>query len=176
MRRLGLLGVALPAAVLAAALAAAEAARRARLEPVLVQGGSMRPTLQPGDRIAVSPLDGPPRRGALVLVRPPGGQPAEVVKRVVGLPGEHVRIARGRLEVDGLPLPEPYLHGRPASAHDHELRLGPGEYLVLGDHRLASTDGRSFGPVRADQLTGLVRFAYWPPRRLARSCQQVPDR
>jgi signal peptidase I len=61
------------------------ARRLARLEPVLVQGDSMRPTLRPGQRLAVGPLDRPPRRGDLVVV---GREGFEVVKRVVGLPGE----------------------------------------------------------------------------------------
>jgi signal peptidase I len=139
------------------------AARRARLEPMLVKGGSMRPTLAPGQRIAVAPLLRPPRRGDLVVVRRPGGM--EVVKRVVGLPGERVRLGAGGLEVDGQAVPEPYLAGGPG-AGEFEQRLGPAEYLVLGDHRAASTDGRDFGPVGADALLGRVRFAYWPPRPL----------
>jgi signal peptidase I len=167
------------ALALGALVAAAVAARRARLEPMLVSGGSMRPTLAPGQRVAVAPLVRPPRRGDLVVVTrprsteaPPRGSPdpsgsLEVVKRVVGLPGERVRLHPGGLEVDGQAIPEPYLLGGPG-AGDLDLELGPGEYLVLGDHRAASTDGRDFGPVGADALVGRVRFAYWPPRRLRR--------
>ena len=180
MRRTTVLGAgALAVGVLAAA---GLAVRRARLEPMLVSGGSMRPTLGPGQRIAVAPLVRPPARGDLVVVArprptgvPPWGSPdparapgdREVVKRVVGLPGERVRLAAGRLEVDGLELAEPYLAGGPG-AGELDLELGPAQYLVLGDHRAASTDGREFGPVGADALLGLVRFAYWPPRRLRR--------
>jgi signal peptidase I len=167
MRRTTALGAG--ALALGALVAAGLAVRRARLEPMLVKGGSMRPTLDPGQRIAVAPLLRPPRRGDLVVVArlqdPSGG--LEVVKRVVGLPGERVRLATGRLEVDGVPVPEPYLAG-PAPAGELDLELGPAQYLVLGDHRAASTDGRDFGPVGADALLGLVRFAYWPPRRLRR--------
>jgi signal peptidase I len=85
---------------------------------------------------------------------------------VVGLPGERVRLHAGGLEVDGRAVPEPYLAGGPPG--ELELELGPAQYLVLGDHRAASTDGRDFGPVGADALLGRVRFAYWPPRRLRR--------
>ena len=80
---------------------------------------------------------------------------------------QEVRLVAGRLEVDGQSVPEPYLAG-PTSSGELDLQLGPAEYLVLGDHRAASTDGRDFGPVGADALVGRVRFAYWPPRRLPR--------
>jgi signal peptidase I len=163
MRRTAAVGGAL---VLGALVAAGLAVRRARLEPVLVRGGSMRPTLEPGQRIAVAPLVRPPGRGDLVVVARFSPRQLEVVKRVVGLPGERVRLGGGRLEVDGQDVPEPYL-AHPG-AGELDLRLGPAEYLVLGDHRAASTDGRDFGPVGADALRARVVFAYWPPRRLRR--------
>jgi len=163
MRRTTVLGVG--ALAMGALTAAALAVRRARLEPMLVKGGSMRPTLGPGQRIAVAPLVRPPARGDLVVLNRPGN--LEVVKRLVGLPGERVRLLSGQLEVDGRAVPEPYLAG-PPSFGDLDLELGPAQYLVLGDHRAASTDGRDFGPVGADVLVGRVRFAYWPPRRLRR--------
>jgi signal peptidase I len=163
MRRTTALGAG--ALALGALAAAALAMRRARLEPMLVKGGSMRPTLGPGQRIAVAPLVRPPARGDLVVLRSP--RDLDVVKRVVGLPGERVRLRAGRLEVDGQQIPEPYLAG-PTRSGELDLQLGPAEYLVLGDHRAASTDGRDFGPVGADALVGRVRLAYWPPRRLRR--------
>jgi signal peptidase I len=177
MRRTTVLGAG--ALGLGALAAAALAVRRAQLEPMLVKGGSMRPTLDPGQRIAVAPLVRPPARGDLVVLRSP--RDLEMVKRVVGLPGELVRLRAGRLEVDGRAVPEPYLaHPRRGPGNpegvprwiggtgDLDMRLSPAEYLVLGDHRAASTDGRDFGPVGADALVGRVRFAYWPPRRLRR--------
>lgn len=134
------------AAAAAAALLASRRLRRLRLEPMLVQGDSMRPTLVPGQRIAIAPLTGPPPRGALVVVRRPTsqveGEPLEVVKRVAALPGERVRLA------------------------GTETTLAADEYLVLGDNPAHSTDGRSFGPVHSEDIVGVVRFAYWPPRRL----------
>jgi signal peptidase I len=171
------------AAALGALALAAVAGRLARLEPMLVQGESMRPTLLPGQRIAVGPLDRPPARGDLVVLprpRPTGGAASappdppgrlEVVKRVVGLPGERVRLAEGRIEVDGRVLHEPYLEGGGGDRLD--LRLGPAEYLVLGDNRAASSDGRDFGPVPGDAFVGRVRFAYWPPRRVYRRPRPV---
>jgi signal peptidase I len=128
-------------AAMGAVAAGVAAARLARLEPMLVRGGSMWPTLLPGQRIAVGPPARPLRRGAVVVVRRPELDDLEVVKRVVGLPGERVHLLGGRT-------------------------LGPDEYFVLGDNREASTDGRAFGPVDWDRIVGEVRFAYWPPRRL----------
>jgi signal peptidase I len=164
--------VTLATAALAVAALAVATRRLARLQPVLVEGDSMRPTLLPGQRLAVGPLDRPPRRGDLVVVRRQAPATMEVVKRVVGLPGERVRLVAGRLQVDGVTVAEPYLAagagaGAPqAGAGDLDVRLGGDQYLVLGDHRAASSDGRDFGPVPAAALTGRVRFAYWPPRRL----------
>jgi signal peptidase I len=128
-------GVAL--ALLAAAVAAA---RRLELEPMLVEGESMLPTLRPGQRIAVGPLRRPPARGELVVLRRPGSS-LEMVKRVAGLPGERVRLDGGLA-----------------------ITLGPDEYFVLGDNPAGSTDGRAFGPVPAAALVARVHFAYWPPR------------
>jgi signal peptidase I len=141
------------------------AARRARLEPLLVRGNSMRPTLEPGQRIAVGSVRRTPRRGEVVLLRRPE---REMVKRVVGLPGEHVRLVDGRLEIDGRPVAEPYAVGRPARQGVVELDVGLGgdELVVLGDSRSHSTDSRAFGPVRLQDVIGIVRFAYWPPRRV----------
>jgi signal peptidase I len=169
----------LAGAGLAVAVGMVVALERARLEPMLVRGESMRPTLVPGQRVAVGPLREPLRRGAVVVLRRPDREGLEVVKRVIGLPGERVRLVGGHLEVDGRRVPEPYLAGagtarrptaprRPteAAAVALDVLLGEGEYLVLGDHRDASSDSRAFGPVRASDLVGSVRFAYWPPRRL----------
>jgi signal peptidase I len=165
MRRTALLLA--PVGVVLLALAGlVVAARRARLEPVLVQGDSMRPALEPGQRIAVGPVRRPLRRGELVLLRRAG---REMVKRVVGLPGERVRLVDGRLEVDGRHLPEPYAIGRGAEGGvELDVSLGEGELAVLGDSRRHSTDSRSFGPVRERDVAGVVRFAYWPPRRISR--------
>src|SRR5262245_32632754 len=123
------------------------AARRWRLEPVLVAGESMLPTLPPGTRIAVSPPSRPPRRGQVVLVRYPG-RDLELVKRVVGLPGERVTLAGATLRIDGRPVAEPYAPPEPLPPQQAagdlgtlDLTLGEGQYLVLGDRRAASTDG-----------------------------------
>lgn len=123
---------------------------------VAVSGPSMRPALDDGDFL-VAVRARRLARGDVVVVRRPDG--LEVVKRLVGLPGERVRVAGGRVRVDGLPLEEPWAHGDGPAGEWH---IGPGEYLVLGDDRSRSTDGRSFGPVARGDVRGVVRLRYWP--------------
>ena len=120
----------------------------------------MRPALDDGDFV-VAHRPTAVRRGDVVVVRRPDG--LEVVKRVVGLPGEDVVVDRGRVSVDGFPVEEPYASGEgpPGS-----WTPGPAEYVVLGDDRSRSTDSRSFGVVRREAVRGVVRARYWPGPRL----------
>ena len=81
--------------------------------------------LRPGQRLAVAPLVRPPARGDLVvLARPAGPRDLEVVKRVVGLPAERVRLGAGGLEVDGQAVPEPYLAGGPGAGRGYYVWRG----------------------------------------------------
>jgi signal peptidase I len=125
-----------------------------------VRGPSMGPALRAGDFV-VATRSGRLRRGDVVVVRRPGSD-LEVVKRLVGLPGERMRIEGPRVWVDGRTLDEPYAHGFGIGG---TWTLGPGGYLVLGDDRSRSTDGRTFGPVGRDAIAGVVRLTYWPRPR-----------
>lgn len=129
--RAALLGVA------AVATAALGLGRRARVSPVQVAGGSMEPTLRDGDLLAVAPPSGTVSFGSIVVVRRPGG--AEDVKRVIGTPGDRVRVGAT------------------------EIVLGPGQLAVAGDARDRSTDSRDYGPVAEQDVVGVVRACYWPP-------------
>lgn len=140
-----------------AALAGLGVARWRGAFRTVVEGNSMAPTLLPGQYLVATR----PRhihRGDVVVVRLPR-RGIEAVKRVVGLPGERVRVVAGQAEIDGRRLHEPHASGTGVSG---EWSLGAGEYLVLGDDRGESTDGRTFGPVPGEALVGVVRFRYWP--------------
>jgi signal peptidase I len=113
---------------------------RHRPSRVAIEGPSMTPALVPGDWCLVA-VPRRWRRGDVVVVEHPGRPGYEIVKRLVGLPGDAIS-------------------GR---------RLGPGEHWVEGDHP-SSTDSRAFGPVAAEALRARVLLIYWPParRRLVR--------
>ena len=143
---------------------------RLRLHTIAIEGDSMRPALEPDDWV-VARRGPPPRgdraRGAIVTAREPGGR--LLVKRIVGLPGEHLRLEHGLVCIDGAALDEPYARGPTleGSAGD-DFPLGRDQYFLLGDHRQASTDSRAHGPLSRDRIEGVVSLRYWPFRRAGR--------
>ena len=106
----------------------------------------------------------PPRRGEIIVFEFPDKNPnnprKDFVKRVVGLPGETIRIHHGEVLVDEQLLDEPYLaeNGR---SNSHEITLGEGEYYVLGDNRNHSSDSRAWGVVPKENVKGKVWMVYW---------------
>ncbi len=135
-----------------------------------VRGDSMKPSFRHGDHLLVSRLAyrvESHRRGEVVIVCDPRRPSSTFLKRIVGLPGEVVRIQDGLLLIDGDHLAEPYLGGLPASPGTDEATwtLARDQYLVLGDNRAHSTDSRHFGPVDRGLIIGGAWFRFWPPRR-----------
>ena len=134
---------------------------------VRVAGTSMRNTLCGGDIALVTRFDfrsgRTPGRGDVVECRFPNRSDT-YVKRVIGLPGEEVRFLDGALWIDGQPAAEPYVSSPTA---DYQVRLGAGEYLLLGDNRADSYDSRmeDMGPVGADAFLGRARWIIWPLNR-----------
>ena len=161
--------LALAAAVLCPALATAAVYLRRRYYRVEVAGRSMHPALQPGDYLIVR-LGAPTPRDAAFgwIVTLPDQSGRLLLKRVVGLPGESLRVGSA-VQVNGRVLIEPYAHGMTSPSQYRGLsRLGDDEYFLLGDRRDASTDSRDFGPVRRDLIEGVAVARYWPPRRAGR--------
>ena len=117
---------------------------------VVVEGPSMRPTLLSGEWIVVNRLTykvGAPRRGDVVVFLPPtNAQTDDLIKRVIGLPGETVEIRDGSVWVNGAPLEEIYVSG--TTYPDNKWQLGEDDLFVMGDNRPISLDSRSFGPIK----------------------------
>jgi signal peptidase I len=123
---------------------------------------SMAPTLLPGDRIVVE-RGGTPKRGEIWVFT--SSNTITMVKRVIGLPGESVEVAGGKILIDGDPLPEPY----PTTSIGYTmppLRLGPDEYFVLGDSRNGSLDSHTLGPLPRSRLIGRAEHRIWPKSRI----------
>jgi signal peptidase I len=115
---------------------------------IRVEGHSMSPTLQNGDRAIFVRLRQPPARASVVALRYPRDPAKSFVMRIVGLPGERVSIDDGVVSIDGQPLAEPYLLNRNRSRENLSARqLGPDEYFTLGDNRRNASDSREWGPV-----------------------------
>lgn len=163
-------------------LAASIALQTCVMRSYSVPTGSMEPTLERGDRIAVDLL-GPRlagvRRGDVVTFTDPGGWIRDapvttLVKRVIGLPGDHVACcdAEGRITVDGAPLGEPYLahgEGRGTASSEFDVVVPRGKLWVMGDNRARSADSRGrFGETRfvpIESVTGRAVLIIWPGTR-----------
>lgn len=137
-----------------------------------VDGASMTPTLRHGDYLLARRIYADaslPLRGDIVVVS--AGAPAHSqVKRIIGLPSEHIALTDGMLFIDGARLAEPYLRGLPAylGLDEASWMLGDDEYFVMGDNRAHSADSRAYGPVRAAQIEDKALCRVFPPSRWGR--------
>ena len=138
----------------------------------IVRGPSMAPAFQDGDCLLIDQRayhHRKPSRCEPVVLRLPHDDQA-YLKRIVGLPGEWVRLEAEGIRIEAKPLHEPYLTEQqiPEEFVGQEWYLSAGDYLVLGDTRSDSFDSRRFGPVGIDQFEGPVLLRYWPPSRWGR--------
>ena len=148
---------------LAASYGPALALRATVFEKFRVAGGSMSETLLPGDRFLATKWNvGSPKRGELVIFVTPAG--ANVVNRVIGLPGDRVAVREGIAHVNGKPLAEPYVRHESRDAGEYgPIVVPPGSYFVLGDNRNNSKDSRvdEIGFVPEDRIVARPRAIYW---------------
>lgn len=155
------------------------------VEQFWIPSESMADTLDRHDRVLVNKLAyqlHDVHRGDVVVFERPDNQAGEIkdlIKRVVGLPGERVSIIDGRVRIDGRLLEEPYVDGVATDANvgcglgDTKgietaagLRIPDGEVLVLGDNRRNSQDGRCFGPIDEGRIVGRAFVVLWPPSKV----------
>ena len=137
-------------------------------QPVRVEGTSMVPMLQDQDRLCINKLAyrvGPIQRGDVVVFRYPRDLTRSYIKRVIGLPGDRIRIEHGRVFRNDKELTEAYVPARYADERSEpEVDVAPGDFYVMGDHRSVSYDSRDFGLVPRDLIYGKAAFVYWPFR------------
>jgi len=153
-----------------------------------VEGASMDPTLRSGQfllinkvtyaRVDSTPLEqlvpskkspsmahyvfGGPSRGDIIVFRSPGSADKDFIKRLIGLPGETVKIQDGRVFINGIELDEPYVTHH--ATYDLDSKKIPSDsYFVLGDNRPNSSDSHLGWFVPADSIIGRSWVSYWPP-------------
>jgi signal peptidase I len=146
-------------------------------QPVKVEGTSMQPGLDDNERIFINKFTyklnlGDVRRGDTVVFWYPKDTTKSYIKRVVGLPGDRIRIDRGQVFVNGAPLNEEYVAERYRDmstwADGQEVPVPRNEYFVLGDHRNSSSDSRAWGFVPRENIYGKAVFVYWPLDKMGR--------
>jgi len=167
------------------------------VKPFRIPSESMEPTLDIGQRVLVDRVTyrfSDPHRGQIVVFKPPAGAdentcgiPSEpddghpcqkptsnksksnFIKRVVGVPGDRIKVLAGRVYVDGKLQKEPFIRPDASCAICNlpkEITIPPGYFFMMGDNRGQSADSREWGPVPKKWIIGHAFFTYWPPGRI----------
>jgi signal peptidase I len=137
-------------------------------QPVRVEGTSMLPRLEDHDRLFINKFVyrfAAIERGDVVVFHYPRDPEKSYIKRVIGLPGDKLRIDHGQVWLNGKRLREPYVPEVYEDSRSMADLIVPEEsYFVMGDHRSISSDSREFGPVDRPLIYGKAVFVYWPAR------------
>jgi len=131
---------------------------------VRVDGFSMNPTLQDGEYILINKLAyqlGEPMRGDIVVFVFPVNPEEDLIKRIIGLPGDIISVQDGVLSINGVVMDEPYINAPPA--YDGTWHVTEGELFVLGDNRNDSRDSHQWGLLPVENVIGRAVLIYWPP-------------
>src|SRR5215212_2879304 len=145
------------------------------VEPFYIPSSSMVPTLEVGDRVLVNKFIyrfSDPERGDIIVFRSVEGGGVDLIKRVVGLPGDKVELLHGKVFLNGQQQNEPYVVNKPCvSGMPKTCSYGPvtvpkRHYFMLGDNRAKSADSRFIGPVPKKAIVGEAFLRLWPPGRV----------
>ncbi len=142
-------------------------------QPHQVKGASMDPNFHDNEYILTDKISyrfHTPQRGDVVIFRAPQNRELDYIKRVIGLPGEKVKVQGGEVFVNGQRLKESYLPANLTTNAGDFLRAGQDyqipedNYIVFGDNRPHSSDSRAWGPVVKEDIIGKAWLRYWPPQ------------
>lgn len=141
-------------------------------QPHKVQGPSMFPTFHDGDYIITDKLTyrfSTPKRGDVIVFENPRNHSDDFIKRIMGLPGDRIKVQGGHVYINDQLGTEPYLQpdvttdGRFFLQDGQEKTVDDGDYFVMGDNRQFSSDSREWGLVKKSEILGRVIVRYWPP-------------
>jgi signal peptidase I len=130
-----------------------------------VVGRSMEPTLENDQFLVVSKLSyrlHEPQRGDIIVFRDPRADDRKLIKRVIGLSGDVVRITNGLVSINGEALDEPYIES-PGRYTEAPATVPDGQLFVLGDNRNNSSDSHNWGTLPKEMIVGKAWLSYWPP-------------
>ena len=140
------------------------------VEAFYIPSESMIPTLRVGDRVLVNKFIyrfTAAERGDIVVFESVEGGGEDLIKRVVGVPGDRISVRRGKLLVNGEPQREPYVNERfPDRSFFAPTTVPKGHVFVMGDNRANSRDSRFFGTVPKGKIEGEAFLRFWPPDRI----------
>jgi len=139
-------------------------------ERIRVESISMQPTLYAGDMVIVNKLayrfNNSPHRGDVIVFKyPPDPESIPYIKRIVGLPGDQVHIADGKVYINGLLIDEPYL--KVSTNRGGDWTVPDKQLFVMGDNRNNSRDSRAWGFVPFENIIGRAELIYLPPQHWA---------
>jgi signal peptidase I len=143
-------------------------------QPVKVEGTSMMPTLTDQERIFINKFTyhyglGEIQRGDMVVFWYPLDTSKSYIKRIIGVPGDTIKIADGDVYVNGKRLIEDYVPDINRDRNSWGPKEVPADrYFVLGDHRNSSNDSRNWGFVERKYIYGKAVFVYWPLDKMGR--------
>jgi signal peptidase I len=158
------------------------------IQTVHVIGSSMYPTVTDNDYLIATKIDyrlHAPSRGDIIIMRDPYDNSRDFIKRVIGVPGDHILIRQGQVFINGHLLRETYLNNEPwtenadwpigQTTDPQGVLLKSDEFFVMGDNRNHSSDSRVFGPVRRDQIEARAWIRVIPLSRLGPIDTQKPQ-
>ena len=135
---------------------------------VRVDGSSMLPTLHDGEFVLVNKLAyrlGTPTRGDIIVFRSTTETDLDLIKRIIGVPGDHISVGDGHVSVNGKALDESYINEAPNYSGSWEVPAG--SLFVLGDNRNDSSDSHMWGFLPEKNIIGKALLIYWPPPKWA---------
>ncbi len=141
------------------------------VQPHQVKGNSMLPNFIDGEYILTDKISyrfNQPQRGDVIVFKAPRDHEIDFIKRIIGLPGDTVKISETKVYVNNELLPEKYLPGEFVTNpggflhNDQDITVPSNEFFVLGDNRSHSSDSREWGFVKKDEIIGKAWFRYWP--------------
>ena len=182
--------------IVAVALGLALGIQAFLVKPFRIPSESMVPTLSIGQRVLVNRVSlrfSDPDRGDVTVFKPPRGaddnqcgatkppnmpcpkptkerSDTNFIKRVVGLPGERLKVVNNRVYINGRKQDEPFLNEKTPCEQlcnmPREITIPKDHYFMMGDNRGESADSREWGPVPKKWLIGQAFITYWPPRKI----------